>query len=122
MSERVVVAVQSQQDVNALTVDTRVLAATQGAPIRQAAELSAVVEELATNALRHGGGEALVSVAVGPAGWTVEVEDRGPGLSRKQSLGTGLMQVQQLSSRLELTNRRGGGARIVAHRDFPATS
>lgn len=139
MSERLVAAVSSRVEVLAVAVDARTLAAANGLSVREAQELSLVIAELGMNALRHGGGGGLVQVCVDSSGWTVEVEDGGSGLTPavladagrsdhlgaegvrppgdgRPSFGSGLAAVRRLSSRLELANRRGGGARVVAHR------
>ncbi len=139
MSERLVAAVGSRVEVLAIAVDARTLAAAHGLSIREAQELSLVIAELGMNALRHGGGGGLVQVTLDERGWTVEVEDGGSGLTPavladagqsdhlgadgvrppgdgRPSFGSGLAAVRRLSSRLELNNRRGGGARVVAHR------
>lgn len=142
MSARSVGVVQSRVEVLGLAAEARELAAREGLDARQSSELSLVIAELAMNALRHGGGGGLVSVSVSPLGWSVEVEDAGPGLSPavmadagrsdrlgaqgvrppndgQSSFGSGLASVRRLSSRLELSNRRTGGAHVAAHRDFP---
>lgn len=145
MSARSVAAVQTRVEVLAFAAAARTLAATEGVDLRQAMELSLVIAELGMNALRHGGGGGLVTVSICPLGWSVEVEDSGRGLSAAvladaghsdhlgpdgvrppgdglTSFGSGLASVRRLSSRIELSNRRTGGARVVAHRDFHASA
>ena len=139
MSEHLVAAVQSRVEVLAIAADARALGAACGFDSREAEELALVVAELGMNALKHGGGGGLVNIALSAEGWTVEVEDGGSGLppavladagrsdhlgaagvrpagDGKQSFGSGLASVRRLSSRLELSNRRAGGARAAAHK------
>ncbi|MDP1823057.1 MAG: ATP-binding protein [Archangium sp.] len=139
MSARSVAAVQTRVEVLAFAAAARTLAATEGVEPRHAMELSLVIAELGMNALRHGGGCGLVTVSVCAQGWSVEVEDTGRGLSAAviadagqsdhlgpdgvrppgdglSSFGSGLASVRRMSSRLELGNRRTGGARVAAHR------
>lgn len=117
--------VQNRLDVLAVSTDARVLAATQGARPREASALAVVVAELAHNAIEHGGGGGLVTLAVGTEGWRVEVEDTGPGLPMAVLAdggprdSSGLSSVRRIAKQLELRNRRGGGARIIARGDFP---
>src|SRR4051794_4588389 len=136
MTERLVGAVQSRVEVLSLAASARALALTQGFDAKQAQELSLVIAELGMNTLRHGGGGGLVQVSRGIEGWTVEAEDGGRGFSDavladagrsdhlgaegvrppadgQHSFGSGLASVRRLSTRLELNNRRGGGARAV---------
>jgi hypothetical protein len=84
-----------------------------------------------------------VLVTVSQDGWTVEVKDGGPGLSEtvladngqsdrmgrdgvrprgdgQPSFGSGLASARRLSSQLELSNRDGGGACVVARKEFSA--
>jgi signal transduction histidine kinase len=85
--------------------------------------LGQVIEELAMNALVHGGGGGMVEVDVAASGWSVVVRDSGRGLSDEllgdegRWTGSGLASVRRLASRLELSNPDGGGARVAAHRD-----
>ncbi|MDP1825426.1 MAG: hypothetical protein Q8L48_19365 [Archangium sp.] len=106
MSEQVMVVVQSRMDVLDVSADARVLAASQGARPRKASELAVVVADLATNAVRHGRG-ALVKLAVGSAGWTVEVE----GTKRRGQAD--LSDVRRFATRLELR-----GTSVIAHGEF----
>jgi signal transduction histidine kinase len=141
VSERLETTVQTRVEVLALSAKARTLASSYGLAPRYAQELSLVIAELGMNALRHGGGLGEVQVSVSTDGWTVEVQDGGAGLTAevladagrsdhlgpygvrpagdgKLSFGSGLASVRRLSSRLELSNRPGGGARVVASRDF----
>lgn len=124
-------------DVMAAAAAARVQARTCGHSPDEAHALSLVVAELAMNALRHGGGLGWVLVRCEPSGWLVAVQDDGPGLSAAvlvdggrsdrlgsagvrpagdggRSFGSGLACVRRMSTVLELSNRRGGGARAVA--------
>ena len=139
MTERLVGAVQNRVEVLGLAASARALGTQHGLDAKQAQELSLVVAELGMNAIRHGGGGGLVQVALCSDGWTVEAEDNGPGFSEavladagqsdhlgadgvrppadgRLNFGSGLASVRRLSTRLELANRRGGGARAVAHK------
>lgn len=136
--------VQSRLEVLAASAEARALAATEGVSVRPAQELSLVIAELGMNALRHAGG-GVVQIDVGHHGWTVEVKDSGPGLTDEvlrdagrsdrlgargvrapadgqRSFGSGLASVRRMSTRLELSNRDGGGACAVAHRDLSQSS
>jgi anti-sigma regulatory factor (Ser/Thr protein kinase) len=137
--------VHTRIDVLAVAAEARALAARSGLDGRRAEELALVIAELAMNAVLHGPGAAQVSVTVSAERWSVEVEDGGPGLSQAvladaglsdrlgrdgvrpphdghHSFGSGLAGVRRLSSRLELSNRDSGGARVVAHREFSKSS
>ena len=139
MSEHLAVAVQSRVEVLAIAADARKLGFACGFDAREAEELALVVAELGMNALKHGGGGGLVSIAVSAEGWTVEAEDGGRGFppavladagrsdhlgaagvrapaDGQSSFGSGLASVRRLSSRLNLNNRRGGGAHVAAHK------
>ena len=141
MSEQLEVCVQSRVEVLGLVAKARSTAMASGLTPRYAQELSLVIAELGMNALRHGGGLGQVLVKVSAEGWTVEVLDGGAGLTPQvladagrsdhlgpsgvrragdglMSFGSGLASVRRLSSRLELSNRQGGGARAAAHREF----
>jgi anti-sigma regulatory factor (Ser/Thr protein kinase) len=106
-----------------------------GWPPVQAAELSLVVVELATNALRHGRDgmctltlepeEARVLVydkGPGYPGWVLErhrasarIEGAGPVAPRRGGLGAGLDVVRRLATELRLSNdETDGGARGFA--------
>ncbi len=140
MSGRLVAAVHQRVDVLGLAAEARALALAEGLDERAAAELALVIAELGMNAVRHGGG-GLVDLSVAATGWTVQVEDSGPGLSPAvladagrsdrlgrdgvrppadggKSFGSGLASVRRLSSRMVLENRSGRGARAIAQRDF----
>jgi anti-sigma regulatory factor (Ser/Thr protein kinase) len=132
---------QERVEVLAVAADARRFGTCEGLSLRESEKLALVVAELGMNALRHGGGRGRVRVNVGASGWRVEVEDEGAGLTDavladagqsdrlgaagvrepadgRRSLGSGLASVRRLSSRLELSNRRGGGARVIASREL----
>jgi anti-sigma regulatory factor (Ser/Thr protein kinase) len=144
MSENLIAAVHSRVDVLAAAADARMLAAACGLGSHEAEALALVVAELGMNALKHGGGGGLLTVALGPEGWTVVAQDAGPGLPPAvladagrsdhlgakgvrapgdglPSFGSGLASVRRLSSRVELSNPHGGGARAAAHKDLTAS-
>jgi len=141
VSESLVAPVRTRAEVLGAASQARALAALAGAG--RSEQLALVVAELGGNAVRHAGG-GTVRVEVGPAGWVVEVEDEGPGLSAavlqdsgrsdrlgaegvrppgdgRRSFGSGLASVRRLATRLELENRRGGGTRVVARCDTRST-
>jgi anti-sigma regulatory factor (Ser/Thr protein kinase) len=140
MTERLVAAVHNRVEVLGLAASARALATSQGFDPKHAQELSLVIAELGMNALLHGGG-GLVQISLSLDGWTVEAEDSGRGFSPavladagqsdhlgaagvrppgdgKHNFGSGLASVRRMSTRLELSNRRNGGARAVSHRDL----
>ena len=145
MSERLVAAVHSRVEVLGLAASARALATKHGFDPKHAQELGLVIAELGMNALLHGGG-GLLQISLSVEGWTVEVEDSGRGFSGvvlddagrsdrlgansvrppadgSPNFGSGLASVRRVSTRLELTNRRSGGARAVSHRVlFPASA
>jgi anti-sigma regulatory factor (Ser/Thr protein kinase) len=97
---------------------------------REAAEISLLVIELTTNAVRHAGG-GHCTVACDTREVRVEVEDDGPGfpawiiegkpapeslLPRPHSLGAGLSCARRMAHLLRLENRQPRGARAVASR------
>ncbi len=142
MTAQLTANASSRVEVLAIAADARRLALGDGVDVREAASLALVVAELGMNAVLHGGGSAQVQVSVEPEGWTVAVEDAGPGLSPavladagrsdrlgpegvrapgdgRSSFGSGLAGVRRLAGALALENRGGGGARAEAHRRFP---
>jgi len=73
-----------------------------------------VFEELASNALRHGGGDVRALVVAGPAGWLLDLSDEAPdrppvpAIDRDPALGgMGLHLVAQLSSAYGWEKRPG---------------
>lgn len=110
-----------------------------------ATELAIVVSELATNVLKFAGsGELTLTRAESSrVGVTVLVEDRGPGiedieeaftdgysegrhlgdqdtpLQGGRGLGNGLGAVRRLMDEVTISNRKGGGTRVVAHKWLP---
>jgi hypothetical protein len=73
-----------------------------------------VFEELASNALRHGGGEVRALVVAGPWGWLLDLSDEAPerppvpAVDRDPALGgMGLHLVAQLSSAYGWEGRPG---------------
>lgn len=142
--ERLLLGVHSRVEVLAAAAEARRAALALGVDAAQAEGLALVVAELAGNAVRYGRG-GVVGVTVGATGWTVEVEDSGPGFppavladagrsdrlgaegvrppgDGRSTFGSGLASVRRLASRLALTNRRTGGGLVVAHREFPSSS
>jgi anti-sigma regulatory factor (Ser/Thr protein kinase) len=73
-----------------------------------------VFEELASNALRHGGGDVRALVVAGPEGWLLDLSDEAPdrppvpAIDRDPALGgMGLHLVTQLSSSCGWEKRPG---------------
>ncbi|MBW8767379.1 MAG: ATP-binding protein [Geodermatophilales bacterium] len=73
-----------------------------------------VFEELASNALRHGGGDVRALVVAGPDGWLLDLSDEAPerppvpAVDRDPALGgMGLHLVAQLSSTFGWEKRPG---------------
>src|SRR3954470_18402157 len=73
-----------------------------------------VFEELASNALRHGGGDVRALVVAGPNGWLLDLSDEAPdrppvpAAARDPALGgMGLHLVAQLSTDYGWEGRRG---------------
>ena len=71
-------------------------------------------EELASNALRHGGGDVRALVVAGPAGWLLDLSDEAPdrppvpAVDRDPAFGgMGLHLVAQLSTRYGWEERPG---------------
>jgi two-component sensor histidine kinase len=95
-------------------------------PISKGTSLAVLLNELVSNAVKHGSGDILVSLAVAGGRGRLEVSDDGPGFpegfNSSHAANTGLELVESLS-RWDLQgepsyeNRPSGGARVVV--DFP---
>jgi anti-sigma regulatory factor (Ser/Thr protein kinase) len=108
----------------------RRLAASIGFSTQDCEEIGLVVNELASNLIRHAGGGTLrltVNAAEGRTGIQIESEDRGPGIpdfdravtdgySSAGGLGAGLGAVNRLMDELELRPLPAGGAHLVCQR------
>lgn len=88
-------------------------------------KLSLATNEITTNAIEHGGGDAHVVITAGIAGVSVEVNDHGPGLpSTAPQLpqpttphGRGLWLADQLCDRLEVSSTtQGTTVRLIMNR------
>jgi anti-sigma regulatory factor (Ser/Thr protein kinase) len=73
-----------------------------------------VFEELASNALRHGGGDVRALVVAGPGGWLLDLSDEAPdsppipAINRDPALGgMGLHLIVQLSTAYGWEQRPG---------------
>ncbi|MEV8593391.1 ATP-binding protein [Streptomyces sp. NPDC052013] len=92
-------------------------APTSGAQVEDA-EL--VVSELVTNAVRYGGGDCRLRVAVSDRQVCIEVSDGSPALPRirpstaQDESGRGLAMVRQLAQRVDVTPTAGGGKTVRA--------
>ncbi len=89
-------------------------------------EILVIINELATNIIRHGGnGEICVfPIAIGRhSGFLIRATDTGPGISdvkrafepgesEDNGLGLGLNAVKNLSDDVRLSSRIGGGAQV----------
>ncbi|MDI1463260.1 ATP-binding protein [Catellatospora sp. KI3] len=62
--------------------EVRSLARRAAAGTDLAEQVAVAVSELASNAIRHGGGRGVLTIAPVPGGVRVEVRDWGPGLAR----------------------------------------
>ena len=114
-------AIRGQVDVEAVTRESRALAASNGFGKDAAAEVGLIVSELVQNVLVHSiGSEVGVSLTPDiPARVIVEAIDDGPGLadvpealrqgySTTGSLGHGLPIVKRLSDSLEISTGPAG--------------
>ena len=102
------------------------LAATVGLDAAQQGRLALVINELATNLVKHGGGGQIIARAPdGPPAVELLALDRGAGMSSvvecfrdgfstAGSPGTGLGAVGRLSARVDVYSTRPGGTAIVA--------
>ena len=105
--------------------DLRVLVSTQaaraGATAGQVAGLVVVANELATNAVMHGGGWGRLRLWRGTENLVCEVVDSGPGLgdpmfagaarpSTQAASGRGLWLVRNIADRVEIDSGSGGTA------------
>jgi anti-sigma regulatory factor (Ser/Thr protein kinase) len=81
------------------------------------ARLTLAVNEIATNAIQHGGGEAGVTIRVEDAKVVIEVQDGGPGIPAgvtaslpepEATHGRGLWLANQLCDEVHLRTGRGG--------------
>jgi anti-sigma regulatory factor (Ser/Thr protein kinase) len=102
-------------------------AAHAGLPWSRATDLVAAVHELATNSLRHGGGEGAVLVWEEPGALVCEVRDRGrieaPLIGRErpssdQVGGWGVWMVNQLCDLVQIRAFPAGGA-VRVHMRLP---
>ncbi len=84
------------------------------------ARLTLAVNEIATNAIQHGGGEAGVTIQVEDAKVVIEVRDAGPGIPAgvtarlpepEATHGRGLWLANQLCDEVHL--RTGGGGTLI---------
>jgi anti-sigma regulatory factor (Ser/Thr protein kinase) len=108
----------------------RRIAAEVGCSARDCDDIALVVNELASNLIKHASGGELrlePTEATGRKGLRIESLDCGPGIadfehamrdgySSAGSLGTGLGTINRLMDDLEYEPLAGGGSRIVCHR------
>lgn len=98
-------------------------------PVRQSTTFAVLVNELVSNALKHGAGEIHVRFCVEGNTAALQVEDEGPGFAPNfdpvSAANTGLDLISSLS-RMDMRgdaryeNRAEGGARVVV--EFPVPS
>jgi anti-sigma regulatory factor (Ser/Thr protein kinase) len=99
--------------IRRLLADT---AATVGLAKERVERLAVAVSEVATNAIRHGGGQATVVITAGGDAVTVEVCDRGEGLQvpapapvdPRQLHGRGLWLASRLCDDMAVDSSRAG--------------
>ena len=98
-------------------------------PVRQSTTFAVLVNELVSNALKHGAGEIHVGFCVEGSSAFLQVEDEGPGFppnfNPAQAANTGLDLISSLSrmdmrGSVRYENREAGGARVVV--EFPVPS
>jgi anti-sigma regulatory factor (Ser/Thr protein kinase) len=87
-------------------------------------DLELIVSELASNAIRHGGGKGRIRLWSTAAEIVCEVTDQGPGLSGLPSLvprpdpassgGRGLWLILTYADQVELRTPPGGGTAVTA--------
>ena len=91
-------------------------------PTRQAGALTVLVNEIISNAVKHGGGDIELKFSVTDARGYLEVSDNGPGFppnfDPQKAANTGLdliesMACWDLRGDIAYTNRSEGGARVV---------
>lgn len=125
-----VLTLQSRVDCFGAGVWAEQMATAMGWELRDAGELSILVGELCTNAVRHGGGGEC-SLLITPLSALVDVLDRGPGFAAdvldgtrkpepgvlpERGLGEGLASVRRLADEVFLENAGAGGAHVCAKR------
>lgn len=89
-------------------------------------DMALAANEIATNAILHGGGAASVQIWIDERGWHCDVIDDGPGLSDPtagtrppgvQEGGFGMWIARRLCDEFEIVPRQSGlHVRLVAHR------
>ena len=75
-----VTAVFTKSDLGRVRRLVERAARTIGLPSAHTDDLVLAVSEIATNAVRHGGGRGRLTLAPGPDGLCIEIADDGPGL------------------------------------------
>ncbi len=107
----------------------RLVAAEVSLPLRQATTLTILMNELISNAIKHGKGNILVRFVAEESSLLLQVTDEGPGFPEnfdpKRAANTGLDLIESLSrhdlgGHAEYANRPEGGARVSIH--FPRVS
>ncbi len=98
-------------------------------PVRQSTTFAVLVNEMVSNALKHGAGTIHVRFRVADSAASLQVEDEGPGFppdfNPARAANTGLDLINSLS-RMDMRgsaryeNREQGGARVVV--EFPVPS
>ncbi len=127
----VVVEIGAKADVAVAAAAVRAWACAHGLDASFAAELATCASELASNAVRHGGGRGRLECASSPDALSLRIEDRGKGeativrarveeaRARVEHDGRGdhgLHTLVRWMDAIEIDARPGGGLRITASR------
>ncbi len=121
------------RDALAARHDVRCFLALQADDLSDLDAVETIVGELVANVIRHAAGPIGIHVAWEGDGAVAVVADRGPGIPVVRALpdtnatcGRGLMIVNALAKRVEISARGGVGSRVIVdlpvHRPLPAAA